>query len=113
MAVGVGDAAAVAVGVALAGTVAVAVGVGEAIDAVAVAVGVLSSQRNTHVKSATGPLPQLKAPARIRMVLLPAPTGVVLKWNTMVMSWFCKVNAFAGMQFTRKAFALILAGSAA
>lgn len=47
------------------------------------------------------------------MVFCPSVTGVVLKRNTMVMFAFCKVNVFAGMQFTKKAFALTLAGSAA
>jgi hypothetical protein len=65
------------------------------------------------MNSATGPLPQLKAPAEIKMTLLYPVTGVVLKWNTMVVFAFCKVNMFAGMQFTRKSFALTLAGSAA
>jgi hypothetical protein len=46
------------------------------------------------------------------MVFCPNVTGDVLKWNTMVMFAFVKVKAFAGMQFTRKAFALTLAGSA-
>ena len=46
------------------------------------------------------------------MVFSPSVAGVVLKWNTIVIFAFCKVNVFAGMQFTRKAFALTLAGSA-
>lgn len=36
-----------------------------------------------------------------------------MKWNTMVVLPFCRVNVFAGMQFTVKALALTLAGSAA
>jgi hypothetical protein len=65
-----------------------------------------------QVNPATGPLPQLKAPTGICMVFCPSVTGVVSKWNTIVVFAFCKVNVFAGMQFTMKAFALTLAGSA-
>jgi hypothetical protein len=89
----------------------VGVGVGECGEAVGV--GVFSTQKNVHVNSATGPLPQLKAPVEINMTLSYPVTGVVLKWNTMVVFAFCKVNVLAGMQFTRKSFASTLAGSAA
>ena len=46
------------------------------------------------------------------MILRPCVTGVVLKWNTMVLFPFTKVTASAGVQFTVRAFAWTLAGSA-
>ena len=65
MGVGVGEGGTVAVAVAAAVAVAVAVGVGETTElAVAVAVGVFRTQENEQMNSATGPLPQLKAPPR-------------------------------------------------
>src|SRR6266850_1647483 len=63
------------------------------------------------MNSATGPLTQLKAPAGICMVLRPCVTGVVLKWNTMVMFPFCKAKASAGMPFTVKSVGSTVAGS--
>ena len=46
------------------------------------------------------------------MMLRPCVTGVVLKWNTMVLFPFTKVTASAGVQFTVRAFAWMVAGSA-
>ena len=41
----------------------------------------------------------------------PCVTGVVLKWNTMVMFPFCKAKASAGMPFTVKSVDWTVAGS--
>ena len=65
-----------------------------------------------QVNSATHPLPQLKAQAGICMVLRPCVTGVVLKWNTMVLFPFCKAKAFAGIPFTVRSVASTVAGFA-
>jgi hypothetical protein len=43
--------------------------------------------------------------------LRPCVTGVVLKWNTMVMFPFCKAKAFAGMPFTVKSVGSTVTGS--
>ena len=65
-----------------------------------------------QVNSATHPLPQLKAQAEICMVLRPCVTGVVLKWNTMVLFPFSKAKAFAGIPFTVRSVASTVAGFA-
>jgi hypothetical protein len=70
--------------------------------AVGVEVGVDAWYVKVQVNSATGPLPQLNAPAGICMVLRPCVTGVVLKWNTMVMFPLSKAKAFAVVPFTVK-----------
>jgi hypothetical protein len=46
------------------------------------------------------------------MVLRPCVTGVVLKWNTMVLFPFCKAKAFAGIPFTVRSVASTVAGFA-
>jgi hypothetical protein len=45
------------------------------------------------------------------MVLRPCVTGVVLKWNTMVMFPFSKAKAFAGVPFTVKSVGSTVAGN--
>ena len=45
------------------------------------------------------------------MVLRPCVTGVVLKWNAMVMFPFCKAKAFAAVPFTVKSVGWTVAGS--
>ena len=45
------------------------------------------------------------------MVLRPCVTGVLLKWNTMVMFPFVKAKASAGMPFTVKSVGWTVAGS--
>ena len=45
-------------------------------------------------------------------MLRPCVTGVVLKWNTMVMFPFTKLTAFAGIPFTVRSVASTVAGFA-
>src|SRR5882724_46956 len=47
------------------------------------------------------------------MVLRPCVTGVVLKWNTMVVFPFVKAKASAGMPFTVRSVASTVVGSTA
>jgi len=46
------------------------------------------------------------------MVLRACVTGVVLKWDTMVLFPFCKAKAFAGIPFTVRSVASTVAGFA-
>jgi hypothetical protein len=45
------------------------------------------------------------------IVLRPCTTGVVLKWNTIVMFPFCKAEASAGIPFTVKSVGWTVTGS--
>lgn len=63
------------------------------------------------MNSSTGPPPQLKAPAGICIVFMPATAGVVLKVNSIRVLLFNKVNESAGIPFTVKSLASRVAGS--
>lgn len=64
------------------------------------------------MSSCTHPLTQLKAQAEICIVFWPCTTGVVLKWNTMVLFPFSKAKASAGIPFTVRSVASTVAGFA-
>ena len=72
--------------------------------------GVAASQK-VHVKSATAlPFVSLKAPAAICIVLVPATTGVPLKWKVICVLPAPKVGAtFDGVPFTEKSLAWTVA----
>ena len=69
---------------------------------------------NVQVNSSTHPpgSPQGNAQAGICIVFWPCTAGEVLKWKVIVVLLFDKVNEFAGIPLTVKAFAWTVAESA-
>ncbi len=60
---------------------------------------------NEQVNSCTHPLPQLKAQAAICIVFWPCTTGEVLKWKSIVVLPFNRLNELAGMLLHVKSLA--------
>ena len=65
------------------------------------------------MNSATGPQPQLKAPAAICIILRPGTAGEVLKVKSIVVLPFITVAESAGIPFTVRSLALTVIGSTA